>query len=55
MELKVRSRISPQYFSDIRSTSDDRGGGCDLGGAGGIGIFVDSGSKSELMLQQRDF
>lgn len=55
LELRVRSRISPQYFSDIRSMSEVRGG-CDLGGPGGIGmLLLDNGSKSELMLQQRDF
>lgn len=50
-ELTVRSRISPQYFSDKPSISVL--GGRDDGGPGGMGS--DKGSHSELTLQHRDF
>lgn len=48
----MRSRISPQYFSDSVSKSRRDGGGRDAGGPGGIGNAM--GSHSELTLEHRD-
>lgn len=55
LELTVRSRMSPQYFSDMPSDmSACGGGGRDDGGPGGTGSAVPSCWQSELMLQQCD-